>query len=81
MSPLDGFRTTDQATSPSSQTSSTPVAVTVCAVFHAVAAKVSDDGDTVPSVASPDPTATVTACDGCVSSATVKVAVPPPSVA
>ena len=60
--------------------SSAPVTVTVCAVFQAVAAKVSDDGDTVPSLVSGFPlasrldTVTVTACNGRVSSATVKVA-------
>ena len=50
-------------------------------MFHAVAAKVSDDGDAVPSLTSRLDTVTVTACDGRVSSATVNVAVPPPSVA
>ena len=61
--------------------SSTPVAVTVRAVFQSLTAKVSDDGDTAPSLASRLVTVTVTACDGRVSSATVKVAAPPASVA
>ena len=60
--------------------SSTPVTVTVCAVFQSVAVKVSDDGDALPSLVSPLVAATVTAAEGCVTSATVNVAVPPSSV-
>ena len=66
---------------PSSTVSCTPVTVTVSAVFQAEGAKVSDEGFTVPSPRSRLETATVTATEGCVSSATVNVAVPPASVA
>ena len=64
-----------------------PVTVTACVVFQVESVKVSDDGDTVPSLVSGFPLAsrldtdTVTAAKGRVSSATVKVAVPPASVA
>ena len=54
--------------------SSTPVTVTVCVVFQVVVVKVSDDGDTVPSLASRLVTATVTSPVGSVASFTVKVA-------
>ena len=50
-------------------------------MFQFVAEKVSDDGDTAPSLASPLVAATVTAADGRVASFTVNVAVPPASVA
>ena len=50
-------------------------------MFQSDAAKVSDDGDAAPSLVSRLDTVTVTGCDGSVSSATVKVAVPPASVA
>ena len=60
--------------------SSTPVTVTVRAVFQLLVSKVSDDGDAVPSLASRLVTVTVTAAKGRATSPTVKVAVPPPSV-
>ena len=50
-------------------------------MFQTPGAKVSDDGDTVPSLASPPVTVTVTAAVGRVASFAVKVAVPPASVA
>ena len=61
--------------------SSLPVTVTVCAVFQAEGAKVSTDGDAVPSLPSRPNTATVTAAEGRVSNATANVALPPASVA
>ena len=69
--------------------SSTPVAVTVCAVLQAAAAKVRvveaagapPPADTSPSPSSRLATDTVTASEGCVRSATVKVDCPPASVA
>ena len=81
---------TSQVTVPSSTSSSTPVTVTVWFVLQvpeAPAVKASDGGDTLPSLASRLVTDTVTACDawvasaGSVTSRTVKVAVPPASVA
>ena len=60
--------------------SSWPVRVTVCAVFQVVAVKVSDDGDTAPSVVSELATPSTTSPVGSVSSVTVKVARPPASV-
>ena len=80
-SPLDGSSRTSQVTSPSSMASSAPVTVTVCAVLQSLVSKVSDDGDAAPSPVSRLVTDTVTACNGRVASATVKVAVPPASVA
>ena len=59
----------------------TPVAVTVCAALQFCVVKVSDGGDAVPSPASRLDTDTVTAAEGCVRSATVKVDAPPASVA
>ena len=66
--------------SPSSRLSSTPVTVTVCAVFQFAAVNVSDAGLTVPSVVSFELSPIVTSAVGCASSTTVKVAVPPASV-
>ena len=88
-SPLDGSRRTAQAAVPSSTGSCTPVTVTVCAVLHAAAAKVRvveaagapPPTDTSPSPSSRLVTDTVTAAEGRVSSATVKLAAPPASVA
>ena len=79
-SPLDASRRTCQSTSPSSTSSSAPVTVTVRAVSQFCTVNTSDDGATRPSVASRLVTDTVTAAEGCVCSATVNVAVPPPSV-
>ena len=81
VSPLDGSSRTAQVTVPSSVSSSFPVTVTVCAVFQPDVVKVSDGGDTVPSLPSRPVTATVTAAEGRVRSATVNVALPPASVA
>ena len=81
VSPLDGSSRTAQVTVPSSIVSCTPVTVTVSAVFQPDVVKVSDEGDTLPSPRSRLDTATVTAADGCVRSATANVAVPPASVA
>ena len=88
-SPLDGSRRTAQVTVPSSTGSCTPVTVTVCAVLQAEGAKVRvveaagtpPPADTSPSPSSRLVTVTVTASEGRVRSATVKVAVPPASVA
>ena len=60
--------------------SSTPVSVTVCAVFQFVAVKVSDDADTVPSPVSELATPSTTSPVGSLDSFTVNVAVPPSSV-
>ena len=89
MSPLDGARRTAQVTVPSSTASSTPVTVTVCAVFQLPVVKVRvveaagapPPADTRPSVVSRLVTVTVTAAVGCDRSTTVNVAVPPASVA
>ena len=70
-----------QVTVPSSMLSSTPVAVTVWAVFQSPVEKVSVEGDTAPSPASRLVTDTVTAAVGCDCSRTPNVAVPPASVA
>ena len=80
MSPLDGSSRTAQVTVPSSAVSSTPVTVTVFAVFQSDVEKTSDEGDAVPSPVSRLETDTVTAAEGCVQSLTGKVAVPPASV-
>ena len=61
--------------------SSVPVTVTVWFVFQLVVEKVSDGGDTLPSLGSRLETDTVTACEGWLLSRTGKVAVPPASVA
>ena len=66
---------------PSSTSSSTPVTVTVCAVLQPSTVNVRLSGDTAPSPSSRLATATVTAAEGRVSSATGNVAVPPASVA
>ena len=60
--------------------SSTPVTVTVCAVFQLAGVNVSDAGATVPSVRSQELSPTVTSAVGWVLSTTVNVAVPPASV-
>ncbi len=65
---------------PSITASSTPVTVTVCAVFQSAEVKVSGVGLTVPSVGSLLLRARVTSALGWVVSTTVKVAVPPDSV-
>ena len=65
---------------PSSRKSSTPVTVTVCAVFQFAVVNVSDAGETVPSVASLELSAVLTFAVGCAVSTTVNVAVPPASV-
>src|SRR5437773_765065 len=65
---------------PSWTRSSTPVTVTVRAVFQFAVVNVSDTGDTVPSVRSFDDNPTVTFAVGWVSRTTVNVAVPPASV-
>ena len=64
---------------PSATASSTPVTVTVWATFQLALVKVSPAGATVPSVASLELSAMSTSAMGCEVSATVKVAVPPPS--
>ena len=68
------------ATLPSSTKSFTPVTVAVCGVFQLPDVNVSEAGDTVPSVRSLDERPMVTFADGWLSSTTVNVAVPPPSV-
>ena len=50
--------------SPSLNTSSTPVTVTVCAVFQFALVKVSEAGDIVPSDVSEDERPTVTSAVG-----------------
>src|SRR6186713_2797034 len=65
---------TDETTSPSSTASSTPVTVTVCAIFQVVAVKVSEAGDTVASAIFDDASGTVTSSVGCEVSTIVKVA-------
>ena len=60
--------------------SSTPVSVTVCAVFQVVAVKVSDEVDTVPSAVFELATPSTTSPVGLVASFTVNAAVPPDSV-
>ena len=61
--------------------SCTPVTVTVCSVSQFAAVKLKTAGKAVPSLGSWLITATATAADGSVNSFTVKVAVPPASVA
>ena len=61
---------------PSSRVSSTPVTVTVCAVFQSAAVKVRLAGATVPSPVSLEVRAMVTSAVGWALSTTVKVAVP-----
>ena len=65
---------------PSSRVSSTPVTVTVCAVFQLAAVKVRLAGATVPSPVSLEVRAMVTSAVGWALSTTVKVAVPAASV-
>ena len=60
--------------------SSTPVTVTVCAVLQFTFVNVRLTGSTVPSVVSELDSAIVTSAVGWVSSTTVKVSVPSPSV-
>ena len=60
--------------------SSTPVTVTVCAMFQLAAVKIRLAGETVPSVVSLLDSAMLTSALGWVSSTTVKLAVPPASV-
>ena len=62
---------------PSWTKSSTPVTVTVCAVFQFEVVKVSEEGETVPSVVSPDDNPIVTDAVGWVVNTTVKVLVFP----
>ena len=64
----------------SSTASSTPVTVTVCAVFQFVVLNVRLPGATEPSLVSRLATATATAAEGAAASVTGKVAVPPSSV-
>ena len=64
------------STSPSSNVSSSPVTVTVCAVAQLLDVKVSAAGLTVPSVGSPLSTPMVTFASGLVVRRTVNVAVP-----
>ena len=75
-----GFRRTCQDWSPSFSVSLTPVAVTAWSLFQLAWVKVSDEGDTVPSVVSVLVTATVTLPAGRVRSRTGIVAVAPSSV-
>ena len=65
---------------PSSKWSSTPVTVTVWAVFQVPLVNVSDQGDTVPSAVLLDDRPKLTSAVGCAVSTTVNVAVPPASV-
>ena len=65
---------------PSSRVSSTPVTVTVCAMFQLAAVKVRLAGATVPSPVSLEDRAMVTSAVGWALSTTVKVAVPAASV-
>lgn len=68
------------ATKPSASASSTPVTVTVCATFQFTLVKVSEAGETVPSVVSLEASGTVTSPCGWRPSFTVKVAVAPRSL-
>ena len=65
---------------PSSTKSSTPVRVTVWAVFQLAVVNVKLAGETVPSAVLLDERPRVTLAVGCELSTTVKVAVPPASV-
>ena len=65
---------------PSIILSSTPVTVTVCALFQFAFVNVKLDADTVASPVSPDVTLITTSLSGCAPNTTVKVAVLPPSV-
>src|SRR3954469_1273457 len=68
------------ATVPSTTRSSTPVMVTVCATFQFAGVKVTEAGDTVPSVRSLELSGMVTSADGGAARIIVNVAVPPTSV-
>ena len=68
------------ATLPSTMKSSTPVTVTVCALFQFADVNVTGDGATVPSAVFELLNPTVTLAVGCEVSTTVNVAVPPASV-
>ena len=72
--------TMEYAMVPSTTKSSTPVTVTVCAIFQFAAVNVSAAGKTVPSVASLDESGIVTSAVGWLVRTTVNVAVPPISV-
>ena len=65
---------------PSSRTSSTPVTVTVCAMFQLAVVNVRLGELTVPSVGSLELSPMVTSAVGWLVSTTVNVAVPPASV-
>ena len=65
---------------PSSRVSSTPVTVTVCALFQFADVKVTLDGLTVPSAVLFELRPTVTFAVGCAVRTIVNVAVPPASV-
>ncbi len=69
---------TSQVCVPSTTLSSTPVIVTVCAVFQLVLLNVSVPGATVPFPESPLLTPIPMLAEGWVVSRTVNVAVPPP---
>ena len=68
-------------TVPSASLSSWPVTVTVCAVLQFEVVNVREDGDAVPSVVSLLATVIATSAVGSLPSFTVKLAVPPASVA
>ena len=72
--------TIEYATLPSTTKSSTPVRVTVCALFQFADVNVTDDGATVPSAVFELLNPIVTFAVGWLVSTTVNVAVPPASV-
>ena len=83
LSVLDAVIATSQLTSPSLMLSSSPVTVTICAVFQFILVKVSELGDTVPFRSRPRvvyavlATVSITSAAGCLVSSTVKGALLP----
>src|SRR5882672_4550277 len=69
-----------KSTVPSETASSTPATVTICAMFQIALVKVSNAGETVPSVRSSELSAIVTFATGWLVRTTVNVAVSPVSV-
>ena len=74
-----GAVTIEKRMSPSSRLSATPVTVTVSATFQSPSVKVTEAGETVPSLRSSDVRPMVTSAVGCDVSTIVKVAVVPAS--